>query len=49
MAAFGPSRRFAATLDVGRSRTEADIGLDFMSTRPLDGGTGLLSLLHSAA
>jgi len=31
---FGPSRRFAATLDVGRSRTEADIGLDFMSTRP---------------
>jgi hypothetical protein len=32
MTGFGPSRRFAATLDVGRARTETDIGLDFMGT-----------------
>ena len=30
----GPSRRFAATLDVGRSRTEADIRLDCFAPTP---------------
>jgi hypothetical protein len=30
----GPSRHFAATQQIGRFRSEADIKPDFMSTRP---------------
>ena len=31
---IGPKRHFAAARQFGRFRTDADIGLDFMSTRP---------------
>ena len=34
MSPFGPKRHFAAARQFGRFRTDADIGLDFMSTRP---------------
>src|ERR1700680_3048489 len=35
MSPIGPSRHFAAARQFGRFRTEADIGPDFMSTRPM--------------
>ena len=31
---IGPKRHFAAARQFGRFRTDADIRLDFMSTRP---------------
>ena len=34
MSEIGPSRHFAAARQFGRFRTDADIGPDFMSTRP---------------
>jgi hypothetical protein len=47
MSPFGTSRRFAATLDAGRSRTETDIGLDFRSTRPSNRAVGRRALISA--
>ena len=47
--AIGPKRHFAAARQFGRFRTDADIGLDFMSTRPSTTLAGLRCLYFTAA